>query len=41
MPTGRWVGFVLVWAALMVFTAEAITHHRRQQLELYVEASAV
>ncbi|MFN8195645.1 MAG: EamA family transporter RarD [Nocardioidaceae bacterium] len=30
MPTGRWVGFVLVWVALAVFTAEAVTHRRRQ-----------
>jgi chloramphenicol-sensitive protein RarD len=40
MPTGRWIGFVLVWIALVGFTAEAITHHRRQQFELCVEASA-
>jgi chloramphenicol-sensitive protein RarD len=30
MPVGRWVGFVLVWVALAVFTAEAISHRRRQ-----------
>ena len=30
MPAGRWVGFVLVWVALVVFTAEAVTHRRRQ-----------
>jgi chloramphenicol-sensitive protein RarD len=41
MPAGRWVGFMLVWVALVAFTAEAITHHRRRQLELCVEASAV
>ncbi len=41
MPAGRWIGFMLVWVALVVFTAEAITHHRRRQLELCVEASAV
>ena len=41
MPAGRWVGFVLVWVALVTFTFEAITHHRRRQLELCVEASAV
>ena len=41
MPAGRWIGFVLVWVALVVFTAEAIAHHRRRQLELCVEASAV
>ena len=39
MPAGRWVGFVLVWVALVLFTAEAVTHHRRRQLRLAVEAS--
>ena len=38
MPAGRWVGFALVWVALVVFTAEAVTH-RRRQLRLTVEAS--
>lgn len=41
MPAGRWVGFVLVWVALAIFTVEATTHHRRRQVELVVEASAV
>ncbi|GAB2629482.1 EamA family transporter RarD [Nocardioides ginkgobilobae] len=40
MPAARWVGFVLVWIALVVFTAEALTH-RRRQLALAAEASAV
>lgn len=40
MPTARWVGFVLVWVALVVFTIEALTH-RRRQLALAAEASAV
>lgn len=39
MPAGRWVGFVLVWIALAIFTVEAI-NHRRRQLRLTVEASA-
>ena len=38
MPAGRWAGFVLVWVALVVFTAEAV-NHRRRQLRLTVEAS--
>jgi chloramphenicol-sensitive protein RarD len=38
MPAGRWVGFVLVWIALAIFTVEAI-NHRRRQLRLTVEAS--
>jgi len=38
MPAGRWVGFALVWVALIVFTVEAV-NHRRRQLRLTVEAS--
>jgi chloramphenicol-sensitive protein RarD len=40
MPTARWVGFSLVWLALVLFTTEALRHHRRQ-LALTAEASAV
>jgi chloramphenicol-sensitive protein RarD len=40
MPTGRWVGFILVWIALVIFTVEAVHHHRRRQLALAVTASA-
>ena len=40
MPAGRWVGFILVWIALVLFTAEAVLHHRRRQLRLAVEASS-
>ncbi|CAM3330478.1 EamA family transporter RarD [Nocardioides dubius] len=40
MPTARWIGFALVWAALIVFTAEAIAHKRRQ-LRLTAEACAI
>lgn len=40
MPTGRWIGFALVWAALALFTAEAVAH-RRRQLQLAAEASAL
>jgi chloramphenicol-sensitive protein RarD len=39
MPASRWAGFVLVWLALIMFTAEAVTH-RRRQLRLTMEASA-
>ena len=39
MPAGRWVGFALVWLALVVFTVEAL-NHRRRQLRLTAEASA-
>jgi chloramphenicol-sensitive protein RarD len=38
MPAGRWVGFVLVWVALVLFTVEAT--HRHRQLRLAVNASA-
>ncbi len=40
MPASRWIGFVLVWIALAVFTYEAATH-RRRQLRLVAEASAI
>jgi chloramphenicol-sensitive protein RarD len=30
MSGGRWIGFVLVWLALAVFTVEALRHRRRQ-----------
>lgn len=30
MPPGRWVGFVVVWLALGLFTVEALRHRRRQ-----------
>ena len=39
MPTGRWIGFSLVWLALVIFTVEALGH-RRRQLRLVAEASA-
>ena len=39
MPAGRWVGFVLVWIALVLFTIEVV-NHRRRQLRLTVEATA-
>ena len=39
MPASRWVGFGLVWLALVVFTIEAL-NHRRQQLRLVAHASA-
>ncbi|MEQ7848390.1 EamA family transporter RarD [Nocardioides kribbensis] len=39
MPAGRWAGFVLVWVALVLFTVEAVGHHRRQ-LRLTVAASS-
>ena len=41
MSTIRWLGFALVWCALVIFTAEATRHHRRQQLRLAAEASAL
>jgi chloramphenicol-sensitive protein RarD len=38
MPASRWLGFVLVWIALAMFTVEAV-NHRRRQLRLSVEAT--
>jgi chloramphenicol-sensitive protein RarD len=40
MPTMRWVGFGLVWVALVLFTVEAV-NHRRRQLRLAAEAVAL
>ena len=40
MPASRWIGFVLVWIALVVFTVDAV-HHRRRQLRLSAEAVAL
>ncbi|RYZ14885.1 MAG: EamA family transporter RarD [Myxococcaceae bacterium] len=40
MSAMRWVGFVLVWVALAIFTGEAL-RHRRRQLALAAQASAV
>jgi chloramphenicol-sensitive protein RarD len=40
MPPVRWLGFGLVWIALMIFTFEAI-HYVRRQLRLSAEAVAV
>ena len=39
MPPERWIGFGLVWLALVVFTAEAL-HARRRQLALVAESTA-
>ena len=40
MPPVRWIGFALVWAALILFTFETI-NHRRKQLLLATTSSAV
>jgi chloramphenicol-sensitive protein RarD len=40
MPPMRWVGFGLVWVALVIFTVETL-HHRRRQMRLVAEASAL
>jgi len=39
MPASRWIGFALVWVALVMFTVEAL-NHRRRQLRLVAHASA-
>jgi chloramphenicol-sensitive protein RarD len=41
MSAVRWIGFGLVWVALVIFTLEATRHHRRQQLRLTAEAAAL
>ncbi|MFL6109062.1 MAG: EamA family transporter RarD [Marmoricola sp.] len=40
MTTMRWVGFSLVWVALVIFTWESL-RYRRSQLQLAAEASAL
>ena len=40
MPAMRWIGFGLVWVALVIFTYEAV-NHRRRQLRLTAQASAL
>jgi len=40
MSPGRWLGFLLVWVALAIFTVESV-RHRHQQLRLSAEAVAV
>ncbi|HEU4512193.1 MAG TPA: EamA family transporter RarD [Nocardioidaceae bacterium] len=40
MPAMRWVGFGLVWIALVMFTYEAV-NHRRKQLRLTAQATAI
>lgn len=40
MSPMRWVGFTLVWVALMIFTLEAL-RHRRRQLALAAQAAAI
>jgi chloramphenicol-sensitive protein RarD len=39
MPAGRWMGFGLVWIALVIFTVESL-RHRRTTLRLAAEACA-
>ncbi|MGA8247118.1 MAG: EamA family transporter RarD [Nocardioides sp.] len=40
MPAGRWIGFALVWVALVILTAESV-RHRRVTLRLAAEACAI
>jgi chloramphenicol-sensitive protein RarD len=40
LSAGRAIGFALVWVALIVFTADSLTHNRRRQMALTAEASA-
>jgi chloramphenicol-sensitive protein RarD len=37
MPAMRWVGFALIWLALVLFTAESLRHRRRQRRLLRTE----
>jgi chloramphenicol-sensitive protein RarD len=40
MSPGRWLGFMLVWVALAIFTVDS-ARHRRRQLRMAAEAVAV
>lgn len=40
MPAGRWVGFVLVWVALVMFTVDSL-RHRRRTVRLSAEVATV
>jgi chloramphenicol-sensitive protein RarD len=40
MPTGRWLGFGLVWVALVILTADSL-RHRRRTLPVVAEAATV
>jgi chloramphenicol-sensitive protein RarD len=40
LSAGRIVGFSLVWVALVVFTADSVTNHRRRQMAMTVQAAA-
>lgn len=40
MSPMRWLGFILVWVALAIFTVEAV-RHRRRQLALAANAAAI
>jgi chloramphenicol-sensitive protein RarD len=39
MPTGRWIGFMLVWVALAIFTVDSL-RTRRRALRATVEVAA-
>jgi len=34
MPTMRWLGFILIWVALALFTGESLRHRRRSLRQL-------
>jgi chloramphenicol-sensitive protein RarD len=34
MPAMRWVGFGLIWLALVLFTAESLRHRQRRRRQL-------
>ena len=40
MTPVRWIGFILVWIALVIFTADSLRNHRRRQMALAVQATA-
>jgi len=40
LPPVKLLGFVLVWAALVLFTSDVVRHHRRQRITVAVAVPA-
>lgn len=41
MSTARWIGFVLVWCGLVVFTIDGVTARRRARSEIVADTTAL
>jgi len=38
LPPAKLFGFVLVWAALVLFTSDVVRHHRRRRIAVAIPA---